>query len=255
MTRRIGASPIARWNLGEDWSLGISGARTSRAPSAQDLFADGPHPATGTFEIGDPFLDKETSTGFDLSFKRRTGIVTGEISAFYNHFDGFIYERFTGEVEDDLQVIVYTQQDARFWGGEGHVDIELVHQEPHHLALELGADYVRADAIASDQPLPRIPPLRFSAGVRYTGTHWFGVAEVRHADAQNRIAPEETSTPGYTLFNAAIGYRLFLGPVIADLLLRGRNLTDEEARNHVSFLKNVAPLPGRDVSAGLRVAF
>ena len=191
----------------------------------------------------------------DLSVKRLTGRVTGGVSVFYNQFDGFIYERFTGETDGDLQVIVYTQQDARFWGGEGHVDIELVHQEPHHLALELGADYVRAEATANDQPLPRIPPVRLSAGLRYAGTHWLGLIEVRHANAQNRIAPEETSTPGYTFLNADIGYRLFVGPVIADLLLRGRNLTDEEARNHVSFLKNVAPLPGRDVSIGIRTTF
>jgi iron complex outermembrane receptor protein len=245
----------AVWVPNDDWSLGVSFARTSRAPSAQDLFADGPHPATGTFEIGDPLLGLETATGVDLSIKRRTGIVTGEVSGFYNHFDGFIYERFTGEVDDGLQVIVYTQQNARFWGGEGHVDVELLHREPHHLALELGADYVRAEAIDGDQPLPRIPPLRYSGGLRYSETHWFGLIEVRHADAQNRVAPEETTTPGYTLLNAAIGYRLFLGPVIADLLLRGRNLTDEEARNHVSFLKNIAPLPGRDVSFGLRATF
>ncbi|HEY3202204.1 MAG TPA: TonB-dependent receptor [Thermoanaerobaculia bacterium] len=245
----------AVWSSGTDWSVGLSLARTSRAPSAQDLFADGPHPATGTFEIGDPLLKNETATGLDFAVKRLTGPVSGSLSFFYNHFDGFIYERFTGELEDDLQVIVYTQQNARFLGGEGHIDVELLHREPHHVALELGADYVRAEATVNDQPLPRIPPLRFSAGFRYSSTHWFGLVEVRHANAQNRVAPEETTTPGYTLLNAAIGYRLFTGPVISDLLLRGRNLTNEEARNHVSFLKNIAPFPGRDVSFGIRTAF
>jgi iron complex outermembrane recepter protein len=245
------------WTPTNDWSVGLSLSRTSRAPSAQDLFADGPHPATGTFEIGDPHLANEKSTGVDFSVKRLTGRVTGGVSLFYNRFDGFIYERFTGETEgeDDLRVIVYTQQDARFWGGEGHVDIELVHQEPHHLALELGADYVRAEATANDQPLPRIPPVRLSAGIRYAGEHWIGLVEVRRANAQNRVAPEETKTDGYTLLNADLGYRFFLGPVVADVLIRGRNLTDEEARNHVSFLKDIAPLPGRDVSIGLRTTF
>jgi iron complex outermembrane receptor protein len=243
------------WTPTNDWSVGLSLSRTSRAPSAQDLFADGPHPATGTFEIGDPFLKNEKSTGVDFSVNRLTGRVTGAVSLFYNRFDGFIYERFTGEAEDDLQVIVYTQQDARFWGGEGHIDIEMIHREPHHLSLELGADYVRAEATANDQPLPRIPPVRLSAGFRYSGAHWLGLVEVRHANAQNQVAPEETRTSDYTLLNADLGYRFFLGPVIADLLLRGRNLTDEEARNHVSFLKNVAPLPGRDVSLGIRTTF
>jgi iron complex outermembrane receptor protein len=245
----------AVWAPSSAWSLGLSVSRTSRAPSAQDLFADGPHPATGTFEIGDPLLKNETATGVDFSIKRLAGPVTGVLSFFYTGYDGFIYERFTGEVEDDLQVIQYTQQDAQFFGGEGHVDFEFVHQDPHHVALELGADYVHAEATATDQPLPRIPPLRYSAGVRYTGTHWFGLVEVRRADEQDRVSPEETPTPGYTMLNAAIGYRLFLGSAIADLLLRGTNLTDEEARNHVSFLKNVAPFPGRDISFGIRASF
>ena len=66
---------------------------------------------------------------------------------------------------------------------------------------------------------------------------------------------DETPTGGYTLVNASVSYRLFLGRTVTDLILRGRNLGDEEARNHVSFLKDVAPLPGRDVSLALRVGF
>jgi iron complex outermembrane receptor protein len=191
----------------------------------------------------------------DVSLRRVAGPVTGSVSFFYNSFDGFIFERFTEEVEDDLQVIRYTQLDARFIGGEAHLDIELLHREPHHLALELGGDYVRAELSDTDEPLPRIPPLRFSGGLRYTGEQFFGLVEVRRVQRQDRISEFETETPGYTFFNASIGYRLFAGPVITDLILRGTNLTDEEARNHISFLKDVAPLPGRNVSFGIRATF
>jgi iron complex outermembrane receptor protein len=181
--------------------------------------------------------------------------VTGSVSFFTNKFDGFIFERFTGEEEDELQVIRYTQLDARFIGGEAHLDVEVFHREPHHLVLELGADYVRAELSDTDEPLPRIPPLRYFGGLRYTGEHWFGVAEVRRYQRQGRVSEFETPTAGYTMLDASLGYRLFLGRLIADLLVRGTNLTDEEARNHVSFLKDVAPLPGRNVAFGIRTTF
>jgi iron complex outermembrane receptor protein len=243
------------WTLTPGWVLGASGARTTKTPTAQELFADGPHIGTNAFEIGDPTLQNEISTGLDVVLRRTEGIVSGSVAFFYNSFSGFIFERFTDEVIDDLQVIRYTQLDAQFLGGEGHIDIELFHADPHHLALELAADYVRAKLTPSDEPLPRIPPLRYGAGLHYTSPTWNGFVEVRRVDAQDRVAQFETTTAGYTFLNALIGYRLFFGPVITDVLLRGTNLTNEEARNHVSFLKDVAPLPGRDVSLGLRVAF
>jgi iron complex outermembrane receptor protein len=243
------------WLPSSEWSLGVSVARTTKIPSAQELFANGPHIGTNAFEIGDPNLDKELSTGLDVTLRRLVGRVTGTVSFFSNSFDGFIFERFTGEEEDELQVIRYTQLDARFIGGEAHVDVELLHREPHHLALELGADYVRAELSDSDEPLPRIPPLRYSAGLRYTGERFFGAAEVRLVEEQDRISDFETPTDGYTMLDASIGYRLIFGGVVTDLLLRGTNLTDEEARNHVSFLKDVAPLPGRNVAFGIRTTF
>ena len=156
---------------------------------------------------------------------------------------------------DDLQVIRYTQLNAQFLGGEGHVDVELLHAEPHHLVLELVADYVRAELTANDEPLPRIPPLRYGGGLRYQSGSWSGLFEVRRVDAQDRVAPFETVTPGYTMLNAAVGYRFFFGPVIADLLVRGTNLTDVEARNNVSFIKDFAPLPGADVSLAAACGF
>ncbi len=243
------------WNFAPSWSFAASGARTSKLPNAQELFADGPHIGTNAFEIGDPNLNNEIATGVDVILRRNEGIVTGSLAFFYNSFDGFIYERFTGEVEDDLQVIRYTQLDARFIGGEGHLDVALVHSDPHHLALELIADYVNAELTATGEPLPRIPPLRYGAGLRYSSATWNGLFEVRRTDAQDQVAPFETVTPGYTMLNAAVGYRFFIGPVIADVLLRGTNLTDQEARNNVSFIKDFAPLPGRDVSLGLRATF
>jgi iron complex outermembrane receptor protein len=243
------------WNLAPGWVFTASGARTANLPNAQELFADGPHIGTHAFEIGDPNLAPEIAAGVDVVLRRTEGVVSGSVAFFYNAFDGFIFERFTDDVRDDLPLVRYTQEDARFLGGEGHVDFELLHTDPHHLSLELVADYVQAELQPTGEPLPRIPPLRYGAGLRYQSSSWNGLFEVRRTDAQDEVAPFETPTAGYTMLNAAVGYRFFFGPVILDALVRGTNLTDEEARNNISFLKNFAPLPGRDVSLSLRAAF
>jgi iron complex outermembrane receptor protein len=243
------------WLPATDYSVGLSVARSVKLPNAEELFAHGPHIATNAFEIGDPNFDEEKSLGADLSFRKVHGGLTFQISAFASRFDDFIFDEFTGEEEDGLQVIRFVQRDAEFVGGEAHVDIGLVHTEPHHLELELFGDYVRAELRDTGDPLPRIPPLRYGTGLVYQGPSFSGRVEVRHVDEQDRVSEFEEPTESYTMLNASLGYRFFLGGVINDVLLRGTNLTDEEARNHVSFLKGLAPLPGRDVSLVYRLSF
>ncbi len=103
--------------------------------------------------------------------------------------------------------------------------------------------------------LPRTPPMRFGAGLHYHGHRWNASSEVRWVDEQDDVAENETATEGYTLLNASLGYRLVLGGQVLDMLLRGRNLTDEDARSHTSFLKDVAPLPGRNVTLSAKLRF
>jgi iron complex outermembrane receptor protein len=244
------------WTSDPGWAVGASLSRSVKLPTAEELFSNGPHIATRAFEVGDPDLRQENSLGLDLTLRRRAGRVTGEVNLFANWFDGYIYEAFTDEEEDGLAVFRYVQSDARFIGAEAGVTFDLYHAEPHHLDLELTGDVVRADLTADDQPLPRIPPARVGAVLHYSGERLEGRVEARRVAEQDRIAPFERPTGGYTMVNASLGYRFFLaGRTILDVLLRGTNLTDEEARNHVSFLKDVAPLPGRDVRLSVRLTF
>ncbi len=243
------------WRAPEDpYAVAVSVARAVRAPTAEELYANGPHIATRSFEIGNPDFDEETSLGLDLSFRKTEGRVKGELNLFAQRFDDFIFERPTGEEEDELPVFQFEQAEANFRGAEVHADIELFHTEPHHFDLELSADYVRG-TLDGGGNLPRITPLRLGAGLRYRGPRIWSLVEVREVADQNRTADFEEETDGYTMFNAAVGYRFFLGMTIHELVLRGTNLTDELARSHVSPLKELAPLPGRDFSLAYKVMF
>ncbi len=240
---------------GEDYSLGVSLARSTKLPNAEELFSDGPHIATRAFEIGDPNLEEETSLGLDVTLRKSSGPLTGELTFFTNRFNDYIFERATGEEEDGLQVFQYVQRDAEFRGAELSGVWELFHGEPDHLDLEFGADFVRAELRDTGEALPRIPSRRYRLGFHYRGHQISGRVEGLRVEEQDRVGPFETPTEGYTLLNASVGYRFFTSAAVFDVLLRGTNLTDEEARNHVSFLKDFVPLPGRDVSLSLRVAF
>jgi iron complex outermembrane receptor protein len=251
----VSASLGAVWKLGETWSLAAALARGVKLPNAEELFANGPHVATRSFEIGDPTLDEETSLGLDLTVRHDGEPVDGAVTFFGTRYDGFIIDLPTGEVLDDLPVFRYAARDAEFRGVEGELHIELWHGEPHHLELELSGDYVRAEDRQTGDPLPRIPPLRYAVGLLYQGAAWSGRIEARRVEEQDRVAANETTTDGYTFVNAELGYRFFTGRMVHDLLLRGTNLGDEEARNHVSFLKDLAPLPGRDVSLLYQLSF
>jgi iron complex outermembrane receptor protein len=247
------------WKPKESAWVSLTLSRTTRMPTAEELYANGPHAATFQFQVGDPTLGEEKSLGLDLSLRKRGGVVSGELNLFANRYDGFIFLGPTGafvDVDGELfPEFRFAQVDSEFRGGEIHVDVELLHRDPHHLQLELGADSVRAEVTNTNDPLPRIPPRRESAGIRYQGPHFWGLLEVRRTERQDRNADFETPTDGYTWFNAILGYRIVAGRTVHDIVLRGNNLSDELARNHVSPLKDFVPLPGRDVNASYRLTF
>lgn len=243
------------WTGEDGWNAGLTLARSTKLPNAEELFSNGPHIATRAFEIGDPDLGKETSWGADLSLAKTAGRATVRVNLFANRFDDFIYEELTGEVEDGLTVVRYVQADTEFLGAEFQGTLDLIHRDSRHLDLEVSADTVRAELRDSGEPLPRIPPFRYGVGLHYRDQYWNGKLEVRGVGEQTRIAAHETPTDGYAFLNASLGYRFFVDRTVYELVVRGTNLTDEEGRNHLSFLKEQVPLPGRDVRLLLRVLF
>ncbi|MBI2511486.1 MAG: TonB-dependent receptor [Opitutae bacterium] len=247
----------AVWKLPADYSLALSLTDSERAPNAQELFVDGPHAGTGAFEVGDATLRSEKVRGADLTLRKRVGFWSGSVTAFVNRFDGFIFEEATGTTDADsgLPVYEFKQGAARFHGAELELTAHLFETKTARAELHFTADTVRADNLDTRQPLPRIPPSRFGAALDYRVRDWTFTAELRTAARQEHIAPNETDTAGYGLASASIARRFKLGGVRGELFARGTNLTDATARVHTSFLKDMAPLPGRDVTAGVRFEF
>ncbi|MEX1050697.1 MAG: TonB-dependent receptor [Gemmatimonadales bacterium] len=251
----VSLSAGVNWEPAPGLILVSSVARSVKLPSAEELFSDGPHLATSSFERGNPALGRERALNVEGGLRIEQEPVTLSASVYQTRFDDFIYQTFTGDVQDGLPVLLFTQGDARFMGFEADGSVELFHRGNRHFELLAQGDAVRATLDAGAMPLPRIPPWRVGGGFRYTHDAWHAATQVRHTGTQNRIASEESATAGFTMLEATAGFRFFTGNVLHEITLRGTNLTDADARSHTSFLKNEAPMPGRDVSVIYRMGF
>lgn len=256
----ISASAGTVWKFADDHALALNVTRTQRNPQAAELYANGPHIAARRFEIGDPGLDKETALTTDLSLRHTGEGVQWTLNAFYNDYDNYIYENPTGELAaiengaETLPVFQYLQGGAKFHGFEAEVRLPLLEHGDGHLELRLASDYVRGK-LDNGEDLPQIPPLRMGGGLHFDTGDWHLGAEAFYYDKQDKIAANELPSDSFTLVDVDSSYRLEMGDTKVLLFLRGSNLLDEEARQHTSPLKDIAPLPGRSVHFGARAEF
>ena len=244
------ASLGAVWKFTPGYQVGTSFTRASRAPSAEELYARGLHMATSTYERGNANLRSETSQNIDLSLKKTSGDTTFGVSVFRNRISNYIYGRTLDEV-DGLQLLQYSQADATFTGIEGQVRQRVT----RNMGVTLFGDTVRAK-LDGGGLLPRIPATR--AGVRLDANWnaWEGQVEWVQVARQNRVAAFETATPGYGMLNLGVSYRGQLSSGTPwQVYLKANNLTDRLAYAHTSFIKNAAPLMGRNITVGVKVAF
>lgn len=241
--------------LAEDLRIGASLAYTERAPAGEELFANGAHAATNSFEIGDVNLDKERSLGAELVLRGRGDGWRLEAAGFFNRFYNFIYLSPTGAEEDGLPVFAYLQDGARHWGFEVEGAVTVFETGATSFDLTGQLDYVRADLLGGGGPVPRIPPLRLIGGVEASGGPIGGRLEVEHVTKQDRVATFETETSGWTMVNASISWKPFGTDSPAAIVASINNIFDVDARRHSSLLKDYAPLPGRDVRLSARLSF
>lgn len=260
-----------------DWFIGATVARTERAPTAIELFAEGPHLATANFEVGNPNLGREVALSFEASARYEAGPVRFEINAFHIDFSNYIALVERGDVwwlDEDadtsgfapneasapagadtiLPVFTVVQQDASFTGGEISAAARLFEVAGFSVSGDVAVDLVRAAFDAGGHP-PRIPPRTLTVGVTAENETWRGRIEAVDTAKQDRLAPFETPTQGYTFLNASLAFRPGGEDGPWSLRFDGRNLTDELGRVHSSFLKDDLPLPGRNVRVTLLAEF
>lgn len=256
------------WHFLEDTALGVSIGRSQRAPATEELFANGPHVATGTFEIGQSGLDVETANSIDLSLARESGFWQWNLNLFVNYIEDFIFLQGldrnndgavdevdeTGTAPGEFQLVQYQQDNVVFYGFEAAAGINLFTGSKGQLDLNLFGDYVRAERSNGDN-LSRISPARLGAGLDYTYHKLNAELDFTNVLAQNDNGLLETDTGGYSVLDFKTNYNLYEGERSLNIFAKATNLLDEDGRLHTSFIKDRAPIMGRSLMVGFEAAF
>jgi iron complex outermembrane receptor protein len=230
-----------------------------RAPALEELYNNGPHIGTISFEIGNENLRPERSNGLDFSLRHISDRFRFTGDFFYYRINNFVFQALQDEdgdgepdVLEGLPVRRYEQQNSRYMGAEFSADVTV----NKYLGVLAGFDMVRAE-LTDDTPLPRIPPMRGRLGldIRYKGLSLRPEGVFVGDRDETDIYPLETPTPGYALFNVAGSYTVARQHYAHIFSFNAYNLTDRLYRNHLSYIKDLAPEIGRGIRFGYTVRF
>lgn len=264
---------LLSWSLGTVYQLNDSTQLTAsysqaeRAPIANELYANGVHVGTRSYEVGtayqvsqtdgvtnilsDPNLSStERANNIDIGLRRALNEVRYQVNFFYNQIANFAYLRDLGFEIAGFDAYQYTQEDAILQGFEGDVSWQF------HPAqrMTLMADSVRA-RLNDGGKLPRIPPYRVGTEYQYMTNQWVATIGLSYFGSQNRVAENEDTTSGYTLLEASINYDFRWHNIDMMWFARIQNATNQLAFVHSSFIKDDAPLPGRNLTLGVQARF
>jgi iron complex outermembrane receptor protein len=244
-------------------TVALSLARAARIPALEELFYFGTHAGNFAFEAGNPGLRPEHALGFDAALRWRGPHVSGEVTYFRNDVHDFVFRRllsadefaarqtvyaarFAGralqEPEGDFPIVENVAADSVLEGVEAHADVRLSSE----FTAEVGFDSVRGTVEATGEFLPRMPPFRTRAGLRYQHNAFQAGGDVVLVAKQDRVSGLETPTDGYGLLKLYASYSLQQGAVLHTITGRVDNATDELYRNHLSLIKALTPEMGRN---------
>jgi len=267
----ISGSISALWDITKQHQLSLAVTQSQRAPQVQELFSNGVHEATMSYELGDPDLNKEISYNLDLGYRFTADWMTADINLFHNWVNDYIYQRqdfrvFNEDLDDFeafcsapagacLPVYQSDQANTIFRGFEAKTVFPLMQNRYGAIDLTLFGDYTRG-SFNQGGDVPRMPPLRYGLQLSYEKSDWSTDVRLTRGEPQTLAGENQSNTPGYLLLNMGAQYHLatFQDSEVM-FFARGKNMLNENIRNSTSYLRNFAPEPGRSAEIGIRVSY
>lgn len=245
----ISYSGAVNWAFAPNYKLSLVGSHQERLPLAQELYADGKHFATNTYERGNENLDVEKSNNLELGFHYEKDQLDYHVHVYHNWYDNYIYAA-TKDNFENFRLVDYTQDKAKFYGAEAQVGYAINDM----YKLSVFGDYVRGKI--DGENAPRVPAGRLGTKVDVDfADGWSGLAEYSHVFKQDKITAFERETDGYNMVNLGVAY----SGQLKDqndyrVYFKANNLLDEDVYSHTSFLANI-PQVGRNFTVGLEFGF
>ena len=242
-------SGAANWEFAPNYKLSLVTSHQERLPLAQELYADGGHFATNTYELGNDQLSKEKSNNVELGFHYDDNTFDYHVHVYHNWFDDYIYAQ-TLDRYKDFRLVQYAQDKAKFYGAEAEAGYQI---SPIY-KLSVFGDYVRGKI--DNENAPRVPAGRLGTKLNADfDDHWSGSAEYYHVFQQDKIAAYETDSQSYNMLNLGVAYSGNYSNV-SDyrVFLNANNLLDDQVYQHASFLSTI-PQVGRNFSVGVNFSF
>lgn len=264
----ISGSTAATWHWSDKDSVTLGFSRSERAPQAAELYSDGVHHATHSYERGSAGLRKEAGHNLELGLKMERDGFRARLDLYHNWVNDYIYGHYTGELFDHaledfnpactgdcVPVLEYRQRAATFKGYEAQVVFPLGELAGGGVDLTLFSDYVRG-AFTNGEDVPRLPPLRFGSQLDYRRNGWSAYTRVAQAEPQNHPGVNETATAGYVKLDLGARYTLQAGQAgELTVFANAKNLLDADIRSATSYLRQYSPEPGRGAELGIRLSF
>ena len=262
----LASSASVIYNFGEDYYVGSTIMHSFRPPSQEELYSEGPHLASYSYEIGNPDLDPERGLGKELFIRYRGDQISAELTGYHNGFSNYIYPRNTGQQNSrfpSLNNYQFEGAGARIYGAELSTEIKLWPK----IAFTGTFSYTHGERDLTEaeqelnsepdntQPLPMIPPLKATAGLTYANKGFQLGGKAHIVAKQNRTGDFESPTSGYTVVNLFGQYRFESGNLLHTVSVNAANIFDTTYRNHLSRIKELMPEPGRNVSLLYRMYF
>ena len=247
----VSASAGLHYDISGRTALVANVMHASRPPALEELYNFGPHVGNLAFEIGEPELRMERTTGFDASLRVRGAKARGEINVYTYGIRDFVFLDVLDVDVDGLRLALYAQGDSRFTGVDASTHFEL----GRWLHINADVGYVRARLVDLNEPLPRIPALQGRLELEVPIGQFTIAPEIVMTARQSRTFRDETETPGSTLVNIGGMYVIGQRHLTHIFTVEGYNLTNETYRLHTSFIKDLAPEMGRGIKATYSVKF
>lgn len=255
----LSSSISAIYPVSDKLFLGTTFLHSFRAPSLEELYSEGPHLASYSFEIGNPDLEAERGLAKELFLTYNNRFTVIEAAVYHNRFSNYLYAQDTGQQNNrnpDLNNFQFVGVEAQLYGFEVSAEQQLF----SNLLLNGSVSYTigkQNESTTSDKqvPLPLIPPLSFKSSVKYSSNNFEIGTRFTASAEQNDLGDFETPTDDYSLWDGFASYTKMSGKLLHTFSINLTNVLNTTYYNHLSRIKELNPEAGRNFSLLYRLYF